>query len=375
MPAALVVLGFCWRLWLAHATFFNTDEAWHFSVANQDSLIAAYKASLTLAYPPLLVFILYFWRHFGTSDFVVRLPDVLAGSIFCWIFYQWLSLLFGRTVAWVGLILATFLPPMIALSAELRQYSFLLMFAVAAAYFIERALNENSAGMMVLSYLRLYLAMLSHYSAFLLAVSLGIYAIVRMVSNRPSNAVIASWATGQLAGIGLAGFLFATHIAKLGSVYPVAQPLRRFATSIFPTGNFHAGREHLATFLYRGTFGIFRFIFGQTAVGQVAALMFVAGAVLLLSAGVSKRSAAVLLIAPFLLSWIAVAAGLYPYGRTRQCIFLVVFALAVVSLALVRIARSRQSVAAGLALVVVVLCHGFRHFAGPRHASALRAAA
>jgi len=60
MAAALVVLGFCYRLWLAHATFFNTDEAWHFSVANQDSLLAVYKASLTLAHPPLLVVILYF---------------------------------------------------------------------------------------------------------------------------------------------------------------------------------------------------------------------------------------------------------------------------------------------------------------------------
>ena len=61
IAAALVGLGFCWRVWLAQATFFNTDEAWHYSVANQDSLLAAYKASLTLAHPPLMVFVLYFW--------------------------------------------------------------------------------------------------------------------------------------------------------------------------------------------------------------------------------------------------------------------------------------------------------------------------
>src|SRR5450755_521546 len=359
MAAAVVLLGFCWRLWLAHATFFNTDEAWHFSVANQDSLIAAYSASLTLAHPPLLVFILYFWRHLGTSDVVLRLPVVLAGSIFCWVFFKWLSLLFGRTVAWVGLILAAFLPPMIALSAELRQYSFMLLFAVAATCFVERALRDNSSGMMLLSSLSLYLAMLSHYSAFLFAASLGIYVIVRMVSNRPSNGVIAAWAAGQVVGVGLAGILFATHIAKLGSVYPVAQPLQRFGDFYLFDWYFHPGREHFATFLYRGTFGIFRFIFGQTAVGQVAALLFVAGVILLLSNGISKRSAALLLISPFVLNWIAVAAGLYPYGRTRHCIFLAIFALSGVALALVRVVRNRSVVAVGLALMVVVLCQAF----------------
>ena len=113
LAAATVMLGFCWRLWVAHASYFNTDEAWHFAVANQSSLLAAYKASLTLAHPPLLVFILYFWRYLGTSDVMLRLPGVLAGSIFCWVFYKWLTILLGRTVAWCGLIFATFLPPMI----------------------------------------------------------------------------------------------------------------------------------------------------------------------------------------------------------------------------------------------------------------------
>jgi hypothetical protein len=35
IAAILVAAGFIWRLWLAHATFFNSDEAWHYSLANQ----------------------------------------------------------------------------------------------------------------------------------------------------------------------------------------------------------------------------------------------------------------------------------------------------------------------------------------------------
>src|SRR5258708_20799208 len=55
----------------------------------------------------------------------------------------------------------------------------------------------------------------------------------------------------------------------------------------------------------------------------------------------------------------AVVAGLYRYGRTRHCMFLAIFALAGVALALVRVGRNRFVVAVGLAMVVVVLCQAF----------------
>ncbi len=364
IAAALVGLGFCWRVWLAQATFFNTDEAWHYSVANQSSLLAAYKASLTLAHPPLMVFVLYFWRHLGTSDLMLRLPGVGAGTIFCWVFYKWLNILFGRTVAWCGLIFASFLPPMIGLSTELRQYSFMLMFAVTAAYFLERAWDDNSARMIALSSISLYLAMLSHYSAFLFAASLGIYALLRILWQRPAATVILSWAAGQAVGVGLAVLLYVTHIAKLSAVYPVAQPLDRFGDFYLSDWYFHAGRDRLMPFLYRGTFGVFRFTFGHTGVGQIAAFLFIVGVALSLRRGSSPTGRpplmiATLLLTPFVLNWVAVVAGLYPFGRTRQCIFLGVFGLAGVSFVISKIAKGRAGPAAAIALGVVAICQLF----------------
>jgi hypothetical protein len=360
----VVAVGFCWRLWLAHATFFNTDEAWHFSVANQNSLLAAYKASLTLAHPPLMVFVLYFWRHLGTSNVMLRLPGVLAGTIFCWAFYRWLAVLFGRTVALCGLIFAALLPPMIALSSEVRQYSWMLMFAVAAAYFLEQALAQQSAPLTFLSSLCMWLAILSHYSALLFAATLGVYAILRMLEHRPNSAVVASWGTGQIVGVVIAGFLYKTHIAKLRTVYP-GEPLHRFADFYLSNWYYHPGQDDLFRFLWRGTFGIFRFTFGQTAVGQIAAVFFVAGIVLLMrrdKAGTNPsptRFRAVLLMTPFILNWVAVIAGLYPYGRTRQCIFLAVFGLAGASLALARSVGNRASRAIALSIAIVIFCHVF----------------
>ncbi len=365
LAATVVAAGFCWRLWLAQATFFNTDEAWHFSVANQNSLLAAYRASLTLAHPPLLIFILYFWKHLGTSDIFLRLPGVLAGATFCWVFYKWLMVLFGRrAVAWCGLIFAAFLPPMIVLSSELRQYSWMLLFAISAAYFLEHALDENSATPMLLSSLCLWLALLSHYSAFLFAASLGIYAILRIIQRPPANAVIASWATGQAIGVALAVFLVKTHVSKLGAVYP-GDPLRRFGDFYLADVYFHAGKESLPHFLYRGTFGIFRFICAQRTAGHLTTVLFLVGVVLLLGSKNDsaqpqrRRLLALLLVLPFFVNWIAVVAGVYPYGRTRQCVFLVLFGLAGVSYCLARISGSRVWLASCLAGTIVAACHLF----------------
>ena len=184
-----------------------------------------------------------------------------------------------------------------------------------------------------------------------------------MCINRPTKAVTGCWIAGQVAGVALAGALYTTHIAKLGAVY-ATDPLRRFGDFYLSDWYFHAGRDRLWLFLYRGTFGVFRFIFGQTGIGQIAAILFVAAVVALLLGkwrlgDLSPRLAGVLLIVPFVLAWIAVIAGLYPYGRTRQCMFLAIFALAGVSVVIARTVNGRLLPAAVLALGLVFACEVF----------------
>jgi hypothetical protein len=359
IAAAVIALGLVWRLWLAQATFFNTDEAWHFSLANQSSIWLAYKASLTISHPPLLILMLHFWRELGTSNLMLRLPSVIAGAAFCWILYRWLDLVAGRAAASTGLILATFLWPMISMSAEVRQNPLLLVFAVGAIYLLERALAENSVGKMLGSSVCLYLAMLAHYSAFFVAGALGIYAIARMWAQKSSRRVLLSWVAGQTTGVAVAAFLYKTHLGRLGSLLDQSLLPQQYLFSSY----FHSGKDRLIPFLYRGTFGVFRFIFGQTQIGQIAALLLMAGVVLLFvgrgAARAKTRPLGILLVLPFVLNWIAAAAGLYPYGRMRQCMFLAIFALAGVSICVARILRDRPCVATVVALGVVILCQAF----------------
>jgi hypothetical protein len=125
--------------------------------------------------------------------------------------------------------LVTFRPSMIGLSADLRQYPLMLMFTSAGANLLEQAFARNSPGMMLLSSGSLRLAMLSDYSGFLFAASVGIYAVFRMFARQPSTGVVVAWTAGQVAGLGLAWFLYTRHIKRLAAGYPGAQNLRHVA--------------------------------------------------------------------------------------------------------------------------------------------------
>src|SRR2546430_14833211 len=211
LPLFLIIGGLVARLVLAHRTFLNPDEALHYLLSAQASLALVYEASLTTAHPPLLIVLLHYWRLLGNSEFVLRLPSVLAGTAFCWIMFLWLQRMTDRTTALIGLSLLSFSPSLISLSAENRQYSLLMFFCASSLYFLERAIGENSAGMMLLSSLSLYLALLTHYSSFIFALTLGIYALVRVRKSKPQTRVVVTWVAGQLGALELCAYLYVDH--------------------------------------------------------------------------------------------------------------------------------------------------------------------
>jgi len=361
--AAILTLGFLLRLHVASGTFLDPDEALHFWAANRASLAAAYQGSLHLSHPPLLVFVLHFCRWLGTSEVVLRLSSAIAGTAFCWPAFKWLTGLFGSTAGWIGLILLTFLPPMIALSSEVRQYALLLVFIAGAAYLLERALAEDSAKSMLGSFASLYLGLLSHYSAFLFAATLGIYAILRIASRRFSTNVIATWIAGQMLGLGIAAFLYVTHLSRLEQLQG-AQVSNWLPTAYLPNSYFHAGSRWAWALTRTGS--IFQYLFGQLAIGDAAGLFFIAAAVFLLRRkvdrgkfGVDARLLGVLLLLPFVLTCVSALAGKYPYGGTRHAAFLAMFAVGGVSVLLARILKQRMAWGAVLAVLVVISCNSF----------------
>jgi hypothetical protein len=361
---ALIVLGlgFGLRLWAAWGVFLNPDEALHFFIANQSSWALAYQASLTMAHPPLLILLVYAWRNIGTSELVLRLPAILAGTAFCWVFFKWLNHLVGKSVALTGLIFVSLLPPLVLLSAEVRQYEFLLLFIVSAAYFLERALVESSAGFMLLSSAFICLSMLSHYSSFLFAAALGVYSLWRILSRKPAASAVMAWIVGQTLAVGLATVLYVTHISRIKGTTMAEQAFDSWLRKSY----FHPGDGSAAVFVVARSFSVFQYLLGQFVVGDVAGLLFIAGIVFLLINKISlprseptRLQLAALLVLPFAINCTAGLLDVYPYGGTRHSVFLAIFAISGISLCVAGITQEKKIRSVAIAAGIVLLCFAF----------------
>jgi 4-amino-4-deoxy-L-arabinose transferase-like glycosyltransferase len=341
---ATIAIGAVLRLRLALPTYLNPDEALHFLLVNQPSVGAAYRASLTNAHPPLFFLILYFWRFLGSSEFALRLVSLLAGTAALGLAYRWLSRAFDPATGLAGLVLLTFAPEMIYLAAQVRPYANLLLFLFAALYFLERVIQEQSSGAMIGFGIMLALALLTHYSAALLAAALNLYVVALLLASRLNRRVAVSWISGQLVALALLGFLYVTHLSKLKNSEVARDAVQGWLSGSY----FQPGHDRLLPFVARGAGRLFQYLATIPTGGWVLILAFLAGVGLLLirrptpeTGNRRRRDHALLLLLPMAVAVAGALAGVYPYGGTRHDLFLIPFAVAGVSYLLARVTAGR----------------------------------
>jgi 4-amino-4-deoxy-L-arabinose transferase-like glycosyltransferase len=337
LPVLLVLAaGFLARLAQAWAYFLDPDEAFHNLLASYSSFSLTYQATLTTAHPPLLIFLLHCWRWLGQSEFMLRLPSVLAGTAGCGLAYLWLRRVTGRSTAFLGLLLFAFSPALVGLSAEVRQYALLTFFTAACLYFAERALQDDSLLFMNLFSLALYGALLAHYSALLFAFSMGVYMLLRLYPWRERTGLFAAWAGGQLVAGALVAYFLLVHVSRLRQV---GMP-QGIAETWLRKSFYHAGESSLLLFPARQTLRVFTYLFSHGLLGTLAMFAFLAGVAALLKrrSPQTKRPSsgelATLLVLPFVVNCAVAIAGLYPYGGTRHNVYLSFFAILGTSLGL-----------------------------------------
>ena len=359
---AFLCTGFLARIWHASGTFLNSDEVMHFAAANQTSWLQTYKVSLAISHPPLLIFLLHIWRGLGTSELMLRMPSILAGMAFCWFTFRWAQMLFEKSVAWIMYAFVLFLPSSIELSTEIRQYALFLAFSMASAYLLEVALAENSAGKMLLCGACLWLAIGSHFSAFLFAPALGIYTIWRMLSQRPAPRIISTWIFGQVVACTLCVFFYFSQIRRLSQYFGGQDATQAWMGNAYLSHSyFIAGKVNPLVFIVGRTVGVFQYVFRQLAVGDIAFVFFIIGVVFVfrskpVTSRVSSRQLGCLLLIPFAVNCAAAMVRAYPYGGTRHSCMLLPFALAGVSVVLNQLLKSKLSSGVGVALIISLFC-------------------
>jgi hypothetical protein len=343
------------RLWLAARTFLNPDEALHYSVAAQPTLSQTYAVSLTTAHPPLMFFLLHGWVRLGNTEVFLRLPFVFAGVLFAWMVFLWVRRVAEQATALFALALALLSPTLVGLSAEMRQYSFLLLLCAACLYAFERGLQEKSEAWVALSACGLWLALLTHYSALIFAAAAGVYGVWRVFGSHASSPrTKALWIVGQVIALGVCAVLFTTQVAKLRQTGVPAE----IAATWLSQSTFHPGTDHFLTFALTKTIRLFRYFFSHGTIGVLSLVLFLVAVVALFLRKPQiqyPRSLAVLLSLPFAIALAAARAGFYPYGGTRHDVVLALFAIPGIAIGVHLLGKGIFGLRSKMALLLLLL--------------------
>jgi hypothetical protein len=192
---------------------------------------------------------------------------------------------------------------------------------------------------MLASAAALYLALLTHYSTLIAAVSLAVYGLLRIVAKSPRPAVTSTWICMQAGGVAIASLLWKTHISVI-RYRPLTQDV---AGSYLRNSFFHPGGENLFLFLARSNLRLFHFLFSEGAVSALAMLLFVVGILALFRSKSSQQETAKhpaahqlawLLLLPFAINFATALAGVYPYGGTRHNSYLAIFAMPAIAVSI-----------------------------------------
>ena len=334
-----LLLAFGLRLKSALGTYLNPDEALHYLLVNHNSFADTYQASLTNAHPPLYFALLHYWHFVGNSEAMLRLPSVLASTAVGWMAFRWIGMVLGRTAGLVMLLLLAFSPVLTALAAEVRDYSLLLLWMASALYFLEKAFRDQKISSITCYSFFLYLAILTHYSALWFVLAVGIYVLLRISSLKGRTRT--GWMVFQLGAAAIYVWLYLVHVSGLRGSPMEAEAMTGWLRALY----FRAGESPVA-FLQRTTLDAFQYLFGSRPWGTVALVVFVAGVLWLLGAGLFRKrrdlaAFGLLLLLPFAFGMIGSLLDFYPYGGTRHCIYLLLFATAGVSFLIATMVRQR----------------------------------
>lgn len=368
----LVAAGLLLRLRLAWLTFLNPDETLHYFLARQPTLKLAYEASLTTAHPPLMILVLHYWSLLGRSEFFLRIPFVVAGTLFCWVMFLWVRRVASGAAACFALAIFVFAPSLISLSAEIRQYSFLLLFCACSLYWLERWLEndgQNTARWMTLSAGTLYLALLTHYSAMIFAATVGIYGLLSLPRKKWLARLTGAWILAQAGALTICVFLYISQISKLKKSGMPSE----IAATWLRSSIFQPGQDHLVGFAWKSTLRLFRYFFSHGSIGVIGFGLFAFAVVVLLSPRKNSertsrnRPLAILLGVPFAIAALLAIFGTYPYGGTRHDVVLAIFAISGIAVGFDRLPLGVTNTMAKAVLVAagMLICNFFPSPSGP----------
>jgi hypothetical protein len=353
-----LVLAFSLYVYYGNGRILHFDEAMHYILANHAGMKEAYLDSRSLAHPPLLILFLHLLRPLGNSVFFLHSVSAVLCALASWWAFLWMRRAFGPAEALLGILLLAFSPAMVCAACEIRQYPLLLFFSCGALYFLHRFLEEDDLRAGMIGWALLYGAILSHYSAAWIVLTLAVHVGVS-VRHHPDKRMFRSWAMAQAGAAILYAWLYFSHVRDILASALTQANIQGYLKSEY----FFPKEEAALSFIARGTQGVFAYFCGFQGPAIPLLICFLAGLFLL-----SKRPASlsakprhhpvILLALPFILGCGGALLGILPFGNSRHISYLLPFIAAGIALGAARLIAGRR---AWLCLCIGLLCAGMTH--------------
>lgn len=350
VAATAVAIGLWLRLRIASGTYLNPDEAIFFFAGSVDTVKELFDNIVRSQHAPLPLVLLHFIEPVNSSELALRLPSLIAGSLFPWVVYRWLGAIWSRTAGLMALVVLTFSPALVSLSAQARGYTLVLLLAALALRLLDSGVAARSGTRIIASAICVALAVMTEFSGAMFAAGAGVYFLARLADRLPGRLVVV-WALGQVMVAAIAVALYLTIAAP----HVAADAVNPNGVSDLFVGAYRQPGENLLVFLAGGTARQFSFLFGSHVAGLLAMPMF---AVALVGLCRQRRYAlAALLATPILVAWAGVGLS-HPFGRTRHTAILSLVVASGVAIGTELVLR-RRTVLVALALPVVMTVTGW----------------
>jgi uncharacterized membrane protein len=161
---------------LAHQSLW-VDEILSYKAFVSVSGVPYWKKFLYDVHGPLYSLVMHFWSAVSKSDFWLRTPSAVAGTLAVYALFRWFVEIGRRDLAIPAALFMALSPFHIYYSQELRFYAFLSLFAVLALIAFERFRADPTARSGAFLGVAFACACLSHFSAIFLGAAFFVYLV------------------------------------------------------------------------------------------------------------------------------------------------------------------------------------------------------
>lgn len=183
----IVLLGAFLRIYRLDYKSLWMDEMGQVLTAMRGSVLEVIAESSSHLSPPLDYIILHYFLFLGNTDFIVRLPAAIFGTLSIIMAYRLGKVLFGEKEGLVSALLLSVSPIAVWYSQEARMYSLFMFLSLLSLFFFITALQKKNDMWWLGFVFSTVLCLYTHYFAFFVVLNEMLIFVFLLYRNRPGH--------------------------------------------------------------------------------------------------------------------------------------------------------------------------------------------